>query len=86
MRVLWRFVIEPQATKLINGLHVFTHCKPSCFVKPQAAVGTRPPPRLKPHQPGPSPANWSSPLLGTNDGRPTINGSTEPSAATSLRA
>ena len=24
--------IPPQATIQINGLHVFTHCKPFCFV------------------------------------------------------
>ena len=25
--------IEPQATININGLHVFSHCKPLCFVE-----------------------------------------------------
>jgi hypothetical protein len=30
-------------------------------------------------------ANWSSPTLGTSDGRPTISGSTGPTAVRSLR-
>ncbi len=30
-------------------------------------------------------ANWSSPMLGTSDGRPTISGSTDPIAVRSLR-
>lgn len=33
----------------------------------------------------PAEANWSSPMLGTSDGRPTISGSTEPIEPRSLR-
>ena len=36
-----------------------------------------------PCQPAPLDASWSSPTLGTSEGRPTISGSTDPTVARS---